>query len=404
MREKDLQDYLFSHPEVLFPGLQNAEKQREFSIEGKRIDLLFRIDGARHIVELKAVPLTREHVGQIAEYYGLMRTRYRDGEFKLTLVAPSIPAYRSALLETIGIRCVEVPEIPTTQAVLREVEDQIAKQAKMESRQAEISTWAPQGISVAYDDLVGPVDRESLALSHRFLADTAGGVRKCFPEYEMLPTKMQRAESGHFICGFPPVSIEDEPVFTGGGAWWAYTFGKRETMPKNDVPNLSAEAMPWGLDLAVNAEIQASQGVMRARIHDSLDSFDQLIAKHGNLQFQALLKLEHQPRLYHWLPLYLFQAQAWSGRMLLDTYAQVEQNFAKLQADWIPWDEANQLKLSRGQVEHMKRQNRRPILALRLIRPFSRNDIFWTLPYAKQCETLTAECVKLKPLIDFFCK
>jgi len=95
---------------VLFPGQHVTDKQREFCVEGKRIDLLFHIDTIRHIVELKAVPLTREHVGQIAEYYGLMRTRYRDGEFKLTLVAPSIPTYRSTLLEEIGIRCVEVPE------------------------------------------------------------------------------------------------------------------------------------------------------------------------------------------------------------------------------------------------------------------------------------------------------
>jgi hypothetical protein len=404
MLEKELQDYLFSHPEVLFPGLYVTEKQKEFCIEGKRIDLLFHVDGVRHIVELKAVPLTREHVGQIAEYYGLMRTRYTDAEFKLTLVAPSIPAYRSALLETIGIRCVEVPEIPTTQEVLREVEGQIVKQQKYESKRAEISAWAPERSRVAYNDLVGPVTRESLALSHRFLADTVDGVRKCFAEYETLPTKMRRAESGHVICGFPPLSIEEKPVFTGGGAWWAYTFGKSETMPKNDVPNLSVEAMPWGLDLAVNAEIQKSQTVLRGRIEKSSDRFDRLITEHGDLQFQALLKFEHQPRMYHWLPLFRFEPMTWAGKTVLETYSQVEQNFAKLRADWIAWIEVNQKRLSKGQIEHMKRQNRRPILALRLIRSLSKSDMFWTLPYTKQCESLVDECGRLKPLIDFFCK
>jgi hypothetical protein len=39
----------------------------------------------------------------------------------------------------------------------------------------------------------------------------------------------------------------------------------------------------------------------------------------------------------------------------------------------------------------MKRQNQRPILALRLIRPFSKADIFWTVRYARQCELLTEE-------------
>jgi hypothetical protein len=176
-----------------------------------------------------------------------MRTRYRDGEFKLTLVAPSIPAYRSALLETIGIRCVEVPQIPETFESLRKVERQVVQHQKQEDKQAEISAWVPEGSKVAYNDLVGPVTRASLALSQRFLADTVDGVRRRYSEYETLPTKMQRAESGHFICGFPPLSIEDEPVFTGGGAWWACTFGTSEAMPKNDVPNLSVEAMPWGL-------------------------------------------------------------------------------------------------------------------------------------------------------------
>ena len=404
MLERDLQDYLFSHPEVLFPGLHVTEKQREFCIEGKRIDLLFHIGGVRHIVELKAVPLTREHVGQIAEYYGLMRTRYTEGEFKLTLVAPSIPAYRSALLETIGIRCVEVPEIPTTQEILREVKDQIIKQQKLERKQAEISSWAPDKDNVAYNDLVGPVTRESLALSHRFLADTIDGVRKCFADYETLPTKMHRAVSGHVICGSPPLSIEDEPVFTGGGAWWAYTFGKSETMPKNDLPNLSVEAMPWSLDLALNAEIQKSQSVMRGRIQKSSDRFYRLITEHGNLQFQALLKFEHQPRMYHWLPLFRFESMVWTGKTVLDTYDQVEQNFAKLRADWIAWIEFNQKRLSKGQAEHMKRQNRRPILALRLIRSFREADTFWTLPFARQCASLVDECSKLKPLIDFFCK
>ena len=50
MLERDLQDYLFSHPEVLFPGLQVTEKQREYCIDGKRIDLLFRVGGVHQIV------------------------------------------------------------------------------------------------------------------------------------------------------------------------------------------------------------------------------------------------------------------------------------------------------------------------------------------------------------------
>lgn len=42
MRERDIQDYLFMNPEVLFPGKSIQEKAREYSIQGKRIDLLFK--------------------------------------------------------------------------------------------------------------------------------------------------------------------------------------------------------------------------------------------------------------------------------------------------------------------------------------------------------------------------
>lgn len=105
---------------------------------------------------------------------------------------------------------------------------------------------------------------------------------------------------------------------------------------------------------------------MRERIRASSGNFDKLKAEHGSLQFQALLKFEHQPRMYHWLPLFLFELNTWSGATILDTYDRVEQNFAKLRTDWIPWIEDNQTKLSRGQAEHMSRRNRKPILALQL--------------------------------------
>jgi len=68
MREKDMQDYLYDHPEVLFPDQIIQEKAREYAIHGRRIDLLFAVDGVRYIVELKAIPLQRDHIGQAVEY------------------------------------------------------------------------------------------------------------------------------------------------------------------------------------------------------------------------------------------------------------------------------------------------------------------------------------------------
>nr|MDA3861029.1 endonuclease NucS [Melioribacteraceae bacterium] len=112
MRERDLQDYLYNNPEILFPGKNIQEKTKEYYIKGKRIDLLFVIDGRRYIVELKAIPLEREHIGQVVEYYGLMKEYLNETNLKMILVAQSIPRWRSIFLEELGIQCVEINDIP----------------------------------------------------------------------------------------------------------------------------------------------------------------------------------------------------------------------------------------------------------------------------------------------------
>lgn len=108
MSERDLQDYLFENPDVLFPQQVINSKRREVFIEGRRIDLLFDVEGVQYIVELKRDTIKRETVGQIFEYYALMRMSSTTANFKMILVAPSIPAYRRLPLEEFGIRCVKI--------------------------------------------------------------------------------------------------------------------------------------------------------------------------------------------------------------------------------------------------------------------------------------------------------
>ena len=112
MRESDIQDYLFMNPEVLFPGKNVQEKAREYLIHGKRIDLLFVVDDLRYIVEIKAVPIARDHIGQIVEYYGLMKEYLKETNLRMILVSPSIPKWRSVFLEELGIQCFEIKKIP----------------------------------------------------------------------------------------------------------------------------------------------------------------------------------------------------------------------------------------------------------------------------------------------------
>lgn len=402
MQERDLQAYLFANPDVLFPGQQIEEKSREFYIDGRRIDLLFRVDGVQHIIELKAVPLKREHVGQVVEYYGLMRQSLEQEKLKMVLVAPSIPDFRKTFLEELGIRCVEIPDVPKSEAEASRLRKDATVHRKNEQAEAELSSGLPEITSIRSEDLTPPVTRLSLAISHRILRDSLPGIRQSFSEYDVLPIKMLRAHSPDVICTNFPATLDCTPRFTQGGAWWAYAFGHSEDMPKNDVPNISAFGMPWGFDLAVNAELRTSQAVMRQRISAAPREFDQLIDAHGALQFQALLKLEHQPRFYHWIPVSVHDAGEWNSSTVLDFCRQYEQEYPAVRSAWINSICYGRADLSGAQATRMRDRNKQPNVALRLVRPFGERDCFWTLKWPEQYKAFVSECARLKPLIDFF--
>ncbi len=401
MLERDLQEYLFDHPEVLFPGEAILEKSREFSVHGRRIDLLFRTTDFRYIIELKAVPLTREHIGQVVEYYGLMRGLMRDGKFKMVLVAPSIPDFRKIFLEEIGIRCVEVPSVPSGATEMQRLQKDASTHRKREQSESELEKWLPQITSIGYDDIVTTITRESLTISHRVLRDSLTALRESFVDYEMLPIKMARTASPDVICAGVPESKDSVPPFVRGGAWWAYAFGHSEEMPKNDVPNISAMAMPWGLDLTINAELRTSQAVMKARITQEPSRFDELVCEHGGLQFHGILKLEHQPRFYHWIPLFFKDVGTWTAKSLVEAIDKQYRAFDSVKAYWVSWIAEHRSELGPAQVLHMRRRNQQPNLALRLVRPFPREDRLWQLPYKEQVDLFVWECRRLKPLIDF---
>jgi hypothetical protein len=400
--ERDLQSYLFEHPETLFPGEIILEKSREFCVHGKRIDLLFRTKDARYIIELKAVPLSREHIGQVVEYYGMMRDVFRDGTFKMVLVAPSIPEFRQVFLNELGIRCVSIPGIPSEERDLKRIQLEAFAHRKQVDTESRISNWLPEISSIRYEQFVTSVTRESLAISHRILRDSLADLREAFSSYEMLPIKMARADSPDVICETIPANLDSPGNFERGGVWWAYAFGESEHMPKNDVPNISAMVMPWCFDLTVNAELRKSQAVMRERIAANPSRFDELLSQHGGIQFHALLKLEHQPRFYHWIPLVSKDVGTWCATSFLETSEIVFADYLRIKNSWISIIEERRPELSSAQKRHMQKRNRQPNLALRLVRSFPKADPFWSMPYAAQRETFVSECQRLKPFIDFF--
>ena len=139
---------------------------------------------------------------------------------------------------------------------------------------------------------------------------------------------------------------------------------------------------------------------MKRRVTEEPFLFDELLAEHGNLQFQLLLKLEHQPRFYHWIPLIAQTPGTWNATSFLEAVASAEGDYLNLRDSWIALIEQTRNDLSRAQLLHMRARNRQPNFALRLVRQFRRDDLFWSLAYDEQRQTLISECHRLKPFID----
>jgi len=151
MKERNIQDYLFANPAVLFPSGNITEKAREYSIQGKRIDLLFVVDGVRYIVEIKNVPIQREHIGQVVEYYGLMKQYMKDANLAMILVSSSIPAWRAVFLEELGIRCVEIPTVPETEEEGKRISKETINYRKKAKHKFEIEAALKDGEKISFN-------------------------------------------------------------------------------------------------------------------------------------------------------------------------------------------------------------------------------------------------------------
>lgn len=109
MLEKDIENLIAQHPKEFFPDENFTLISQQYSIAGKRIDILFE-DGLNRkiIVEVKRGILTREASGQVAEYFGLLKSLNQDTYYEMILCANVIPKERRLFLEHIGIECKEL--------------------------------------------------------------------------------------------------------------------------------------------------------------------------------------------------------------------------------------------------------------------------------------------------------
>lgn len=111
MLESDMEYLISKYPKEFFPKLNLLSPRRQFSISGRRIDILFKNEKDEEIIiEIKKGILSREAVGQIAEYYGLLKARGINNKIHLLLCANTIPNERKCFLQEIGIECYEFSE------------------------------------------------------------------------------------------------------------------------------------------------------------------------------------------------------------------------------------------------------------------------------------------------------
>ena len=109
MLEKDIENLIAKYPNDFFPSEDLKLISQQYTIEGKRIDILFEDKFNRKIiVEVKRGILTREASGQIAEYYGLLKSKEQNSFYEMILCANIIPKERKVFLEHIGIGCKEL--------------------------------------------------------------------------------------------------------------------------------------------------------------------------------------------------------------------------------------------------------------------------------------------------------
>ena len=146
MTEHEMEDLLWSYPESLLnEKLEPVERQPSSSVG--RVDLVFRDRvGNLLVIEIKRGTLKRGAIGQLYDYFGMVKTLYPSEPVELMVVANVIPKDRKLALERNDIGYREVSE--------KEFRD-VAKQndyvfeSERVDVQSSVNRGAPTGDSIA---------------------------------------------------------------------------------------------------------------------------------------------------------------------------------------------------------------------------------------------------------------
>lgn len=401
MKERDIQQFLFNNPQVLFSNKKIVRKEREYYINGKRIDLLFDVEGVKYIVECKNCSITREHIGQVVEYYGLMKEFLHENNLKMMLVAPIIPEHRKIFLEELGIICVKVDNIPESSIQQSDLINTIQKANKRLQNRAILLNSLEENDHFLREDISSEITSRQIALIGKFVSNLLLDLPTYFKEYEITPYRVMRAFSQEFYWEYDKDHNLNVDKFMPGSAWFALRFGPERDMPPNDKPNISVAIRNDGIEIAINAELIPSQQIFIKRINENQNEFDRLLSEYDSLLFKSYLKIEHQPLIYHWiLQNCCFSGQFNSRQVLLFDKA-YKQNYGRLKELCIKKILDHQ-SLSDQQIKHIQTKNPNPKIAMRLIEMLLVDNPIWEMNYQQQYDILKTCIFRMKPLLDFF--
>jgi hypothetical protein len=331
-----------------------------------------------------------------------MKGYLQEANLRMILVAPSIPEWRGKYLNELGIRCVELPEVPVDPVSASRVTDISRKNMRHEAKELMRDSAIRPEDRLEWEEATAQVTPRTCAIARRFLRDSLEPVRTHFSEYEIVPYCITRGHCPDVGLEYDEVTGYGKPSYQQGGVWWAYRFGRSQKAPPNDIPNISVMTSSCGINVTVNAELQPSQEFLKQRIRSSPGRFNRILRELGGLTLLLYLKYEHQPFFYHWILCLRKLPGEFDAETVLGAYNDHGKRFEEEKDYWIGRIIRENRNLTDGQRGHLERSNRPLNLATRISSQFLEGDPLWRLPYDGQAKRLTDSVIRLKPLLDFF--
>jgi len=90
------------------------------------------------------------------------------------------------------------------------------------------------------------------------------------------------------------------------------------------------------------------------------------------------------------------------GNAILQVRKKHEQAFNEEREKWLNYIISENKEITDPQISHLKSQNKRLNLAIRLVEPFQKNAALWSLSRDEQFQELVGAVQRMKPMIDFF--